>query len=325
MMTHQGSPLMSTDAGSFDGGSHDWRRTLAHIDDTMRDMSRHEDPQAMVRAYGDRMRQVPAARRLRRPQPARAGKPPRFRVTRSSTWDVPIDPWKERDRLPLLEGGILGDLIYGDRPQVIGNLEVDDDDPGKPFLGDNRSVLAIPHYDKGVGLNMVLLLREEADAFDLDQVPDWVWMSGLFGRATQNLVLSAELKQAYNVVDRELKVVADIQRSLLPKTIPSIPGLDIAAFYQTSQWAGGDYYDFFPKPDGKWGILIADVSGSRNARRRSDGRHPQPRPRLPRPPRSHPVPCWRGSTSSLPPSTPPTTKPSSPRFTGLYDPADPDG
>src|SRR5439155_11889868 len=82
-----------------------------------------------------------------------------------------------------------------------------------------------------------------------------------FGRATHNLVLAEEVRKAYTVVERELKVVADIQRSLLPKTIPEIPGLGLAAFYQTSQWAGGDYYDFFPLPDGRWGILIADVSG----------------------------------------------------------------
>jgi sigma-B regulation protein RsbU (phosphoserine phosphatase) len=37
--------------------------------------------------------------------------------------------------------------------------------------------------------------------------------------------------------------------------------LDLAVHYQTSQRAGGDYYDFFPLPDGQWGILIADVSG----------------------------------------------------------------
>ena len=63
------------------------------------------------------------------------------------------------------------------------------------------------------------------------------------------------------VVERELKVVADIQRSLLPRTLPKIPGLELAAHYQTSQWAGGDYYDFFELPDGRWGFLIADVSG----------------------------------------------------------------
>jgi sigma-B regulation protein RsbU (phosphoserine phosphatase) len=47
----------------------------------------------------------------------------------------------------------------------------------------------------------------------------------------------------------------------LPAELPKIPTMGIAAHYQTSQRAGGDYYDFFPLPDGKWGILIADVSG----------------------------------------------------------------
>jgi sigma-B regulation protein RsbU (phosphoserine phosphatase) len=62
-------------------------------------------------------------------------------------------------------------------------------------------------------------------------------------------------------VERELKVVGDIQRSLLPTELPHIPTLQLAAHYQTSQRAGGDYYDFFPLENGRWGILIADVSG----------------------------------------------------------------
>jgi sigma-B regulation protein RsbU (phosphoserine phosphatase) len=108
---------------------------------------------------------------------------------------------------------------------------------------------------------MVVLARKQPGAFELEQFPERFWLSGLFGRATQALVLSEELKEAYRIVERELRVVADIQRSLLPGTLPSIPGLQLAAHYQTSQWAGGDYYDFFELPDGRWGFLIADVSG----------------------------------------------------------------
>jgi len=251
---------MIPDTSFFDSGSGDWRRTLDHIVETMREMSLQDDPQAMVRAYANRMRRfqktdgfVALSRR--------GLEYPKYRVTRSSTWTTEIDPWQEKNKLPLLEGGLMGELIYGDVPRIIDDLRIADDDPGKAYFGDNRSLIAVPHYDRGVGQNMVLMLRMEPRAFLPEQFPDWVWISSLFGRATHNLVLSAELKRAYEVVERELRVVADIQRSLLPKTIPPIPTLDIAAFYQTSQWAGGDYYDFFPLPDGKWGILIADVSG----------------------------------------------------------------
>jgi sigma-B regulation protein RsbU (phosphoserine phosphatase) len=88
-----------------------------------------------------------------------------------------------------------------------------------------------------------------------------VWLSNLFGRATSNLVLSEQLQQAYQALDREFRIVGEIQRSLLPATLPRIPTLDLAVYYQPSARAGGDYYDFFPLPRGKWGIFIADVSG----------------------------------------------------------------
>ena len=74
-------------------------------------------------------------------------------------------------------------------------------------------------------------------------------------------MLAEQVRDAYNLVDRELQIVGDIQRSLLPAVLPDIPTMKLAAHYQTSHRAGGDYYDFFPLPDGRWGILIADVSG----------------------------------------------------------------
>src|SRR5262249_58491975 len=106
-----------------------------------------------------------------------------------------------------------------------------------------------------------VFLRRDAAAFAPEHFPQLVWMSNLYGRATHNLVLSEQLKEAYEAVDHEMRVVADIQRSLLPAAMPPIPTMALAAHYQTSHRAGGDYYDFFPLADGKWGILIADVSG----------------------------------------------------------------
>jgi phosphoserine phosphatase RsbU/P len=238
----------------------DWQQRLAVIVQTMREISRQTDPQAMVRTYGARIRQlrpVDCSISLSR----RGLTIPKFRITRSTTWREIIDPWKEKDRLPLLEGGLLSRLIYEDEPQIIDDLAVAADDPAAEYLAGHRSLQAIPLFDQGVALNMVVLLRKESAAFSREQFPEMVWLSNLFGRATNNLVLSGDLQAAYTALDHELKVVADIQRSLLPAELPRIPTLDLAASYQPSRRAGGDYYDFFPLPEGKWGILIADVSG----------------------------------------------------------------
>src|SRR5207244_896716 len=108
---------------------------------------------------------------------------------------------------------------------------------------------------------MIISMRREPNSFDPQRLPELVLTSNLFGRATHNLVLSEEVKRAYEALDQELMVVADMQRSLLPRTLPQIPTLELAAHYQTSRRAGGDYYDFFALPGGLWGILIADVSG----------------------------------------------------------------
>jgi len=106
-----------------------------------------------------------------------------------------------------------------------------------------------------------VVMKSEPGFFDRERLPEMVQMSNLFGRATHNLVLSEELRRAYETVDREMAVVADIQRSLLPAELPKITGMNLSVHYQTSRMAGGDYYDFFRLPEGKWGILIADVSG----------------------------------------------------------------
>ena len=236
------------------------QQRLDVIVDMMRDMSRHTDPQAMVRSYAEKMQQFLSVDR--RISLSRRGlEVPFYRITRSTTWTDEVNPWQEKDRLPLIQGGLLARLIHSNDPVLIDNLELSADEPAYEFLAGHRSLLAIPLYDQGVAMNMVIMLQREANGFDPEQIPDIVWRSNLFGRATNNLVLKEELGRAYNDLDREMKIVGQIQRSLLPAETPKIPTLDLASYYQPAQRAGGDYYDFFPMPDGQWGIFIADVSG----------------------------------------------------------------
>lgn len=54
-----------------------------------------------------------------------------------------------------------------------------------------------------------------------------------------------------------------LQRSLLPSRMPDVPGFDFAARYLPSatMGVGGDWYDVFPLPGNRIGIVIGDVSG----------------------------------------------------------------
>lgn len=229
--------------------------------ETMRELSHQTDPQSMVREYYTRMKEVNPLIDRRLAMSRRGLEYPQFRITRYSEWEDDIDPWKDPDRLPLLSGGILAELIYANEPRIINDLVVAPDDPAAEYLADQRSLQAIPLMDQGKSLNMSLHTRKVPNGFAYERLPEAVWLANLFGRATNNLVLAGQLKSAYEEIDREMKLVARIQRALLPMRLPKIPRLKLAAYYQTATRAGGDYYDFFQLSDGRWGLFIADVSG----------------------------------------------------------------
>ncbi|MBT8369128.1 MAG: SpoIIE family protein phosphatase [Deltaproteobacteria bacterium] len=73
--------------------------------------------------------------------------------------------------------------------------------------------------------------------------------------------LRREVQNQRDQLEHELEVVSEVQRGLLPKRLPVIKGIDLAVYYATSRYAGGDYYDIIEIPDNRWGILIADAEG----------------------------------------------------------------
>ncbi len=62
-------------------------------------------------------------------------------------------------------------------------------------------------------------------------------------------------------IERELELAAAIQREILPRFLPEVAGLELAAANLPTRQVGGDYYDFFPLSRGRLGFLVADVSG----------------------------------------------------------------
>lgn len=69
-----------------------------------------------------------------------------------------------------------------------------------------------------------------------------------------------EMKQQERV-SRELEIAYQVQESLLPKRMPEVEGLDIAAMCLAALEVGGDYYDFVEIAPGKLAVVVGDVSG----------------------------------------------------------------
>lgn len=60
---------------------------------------------------------------------------------------------------------------------------------------------------------------------------------------------------------RDLELAAEAQGMLLPRDLPSNERFEAAAWYQPLGELGGDYYDLFPRGDGRWMLAVADVAG----------------------------------------------------------------
>lgn len=60
-------------------------------------------------------------------------------------------------------------------------------------------------------------------------------------------------------MESELKMARALQINLLPSHLPEIPGFNLAASWHSVREVAGDFYDIFPLPGGRWGILVGDV------------------------------------------------------------------
>lgn len=62
-------------------------------------------------------------------------------------------------------------------------------------------------------------------------------------------------------VEQDLRLATEVQAAFLPKQPPTISGYRVCSYYQAAQYIGGDYFDYIPLPDGRYGIVAADVVG----------------------------------------------------------------
>lgn len=85
-----------------------------------------------------------------------------------------------------------------------------------------------------------------------------VLIAGLAYSAAQRAI---SWDQKLAAIQSELAIARRIQTSILPRSLPAIPGLRLAASYRPMTAVAGDFYDFLPIDQHRITILVADVSG----------------------------------------------------------------
>ncbi|MGA7160983.1 MAG: SpoIIE family protein phosphatase, partial [Bacteroidota bacterium] len=81
-------------------------------------------------------------------------------------------------------------------------------------------------------------------------------------RVAREMEISRRVLEADNVrKTKELEEARSLQLSMLPGTVPALPGLEIAVYMKTATEVGGDYYDFAVGHDGSLTVALGDATG----------------------------------------------------------------
>jgi len=82
-----------------------------------------------------------------------------------------------------------------------------------------------------------------------------------FNEMTSSVQLLIEEQRRRQRLENELSIAREVQEQLFPRSLPSVPGLELAAICRPARTVSGDYYDFVSLGPSRLAIALADISG----------------------------------------------------------------
>ena len=150
-------------------------------------------------------------------------------VAREDVWFDHINPLKKEDPLASVESGCIG-MVH------------------PIYLADTL-----------IG-TLTIARKEERGSFTAVQANVVHTFSDFLAIQIVNSKYTEELFRN-RLVSRELEIAKTIQRSLLPKVLPRMPGYGLAGFCESAHQVGGDFYDVIKINEDGMLLIIADVMG----------------------------------------------------------------
>jgi serine phosphatase RsbU (regulator of sigma subunit) len=133
-----------------------------------------------------------------------------------------------------------------------------------------RTMICVPLRDREQRPFGVLQIdtRDEPGRFEPDDLDLLGAVAGPVGVAIENARLH-EAAVTQKGIEQEARDARSVQRALIPKRTPQVPGYEFWHHYQPARFVGGDYFNYLPlfwagQPDhltSRWALAVGDVAG----------------------------------------------------------------
>jgi len=129
------------------------------------------------------------------------------------------------------------------------------------LLGMSRNRFSeLMQYHPQLANAMVSVLSQRLDSTNIATFRDLAEKNRQLQKAYDELKAAQEQLIEKERLERELKVAAEIQLSILPDVLPTHPDFDFGGRILPARQVGGDFYDVFELGNNKLGVLIGDVA-----------------------------------------------------------------
>jgi sigma-B regulation protein RsbU (phosphoserine phosphatase) len=194
---------------------------------------------------------------LTREDPALQRGHPKQMIAGMASRGFPLRP-REDDEMLRLGRGIVGHVIRTGEHVVAPDVRLE---PryveGRP---ETRAEIAVPIVMHQRTIGALNLESDRPGAYGDADVETLRFFSHAAAISIEKAMLHRQVIER-RYIQGQLEIAHEIQRRLLPRDSPGVPGYDIAGLSLPTFDIGGDYYDYIPLPEGGLGLVVADVAG----------------------------------------------------------------
>ncbi len=175
------------------------------------------------------------------------------------------DPAAAGQRVPAETHSGPGWAMHSQQPLLVRDLAAHDPLPWQPdWLQAEgfRGHAVVPLIVDGQSIGALVLNTRQPCLLDENETRLLRLMANQAAMALEKARLHQQELQRQRL-EEELSIGRQIQLSLLPKELPTVPCWEIAVYYQAARQVGGDFYDLFELPGEprRLGLVVADVAG----------------------------------------------------------------